>query len=146
MKRHAGVMLLVVSLLIASTSLASAAPRKNGGGGGGGSSIWVDSASTLRSADGFLHYGDQMRFGYQTSYTATDGSGPWLVLECYIGGVLVLSDVRAGFPGGYGYGVDFNLGPTARWSGGDANCTGILGHQGNRSFVKDATTQFLAKA
>ena len=141
MKRRAGVLLLIVGLLVVSANLAAAAPKK---GGGGGSSIWVDT-SAMRSVDGGLHYLDQMGFGYQTSYAATDGSGPWLKLQCYQDGVLVLSDVRAGFEGGYGYGVPFVLGPTVRWIGGDADCTGILGHQGSRNFVTDATTKFVAK-
>ena len=142
MTRRVGVLLLVAGcFLLANASLAVSAPKGSGGSGGGGSAIWIASSSS-RSADGTLHLGDSLSFGFRTTSTASDGSGPWLKLQCTQDGVLVFSDVRAGFEGGYGYGEAFQAGPSMRWVSGDAACTGILGSQGRRSFQVEATTRF----
>lgn len=99
-------------------------------------SVWVDSPQPL-------HYQDSVVLGFDYSGPTANNVGPWLQLQCYVGDTLVLSDVRAGFVGGYGYGVPFQLGPTARWSSGAAECTGIVGHQTKRNFRTDASVDFV---
>ena len=111
----------------------------NGGGNGGASAIWIDQSS-LRSTDATLHFQDSLGFGY-TSDSATS-----IQLQCFqpVGSdALVFSDFRMLFEGGVGYGEPFTLGPSLAWTGGEASCTGILGHRSNSGrYMVEATVDF----
>lgn len=144
----------VIGLLVGVTFL-SASSGDAMAGGKGGSSIWID-ASSYRAADGKLHVGQSVMVGFKTSYVdTTGGTGPWLQLQCYragsgyegqLDGVLILSDSRAGFPGGWGYGTPFTLSGTS-WHLGPANCKAVVGHKTNSGrFMVEASTSFYVAA
>jgi hypothetical protein len=133
-----GVIAVLILVLFAAPALAAK------GGNGGKSAIWIEESATARSADGNMHYAEQVTFGHETRYTDDRGRGPWIELRCEQDGNVVYREWRAGFEGGYRYGEAHNLGPSAAWSGGEADCTGILGHY-NKNFGKflvDATVDF----
>jgi hypothetical protein len=140
--------LLVIGLVLAlgvAPALAGKGGNGNGNGNGGGSSIWIEDAYLARSADGAMHHGDPIAFGFTTKYWDADGgTGPWLRLQCYYGSTLVYWENRAGFEGGYKYGEPFQLGPSAAWSSGDADCVGIVGHENRKSgkFRAEAKVEF----
>lgn len=133
--------------LVATLIVAFVVPLLAASATAGRSAIWVDQSS-YRTDDGALHYGQEVSFGYRTDYyDASGGTGPWLHLHCFRNGNLIYADSRAGFPGGKGFGAPFNLGPSAAWSGGEADCTGILGHRTRSGkFRTDATTEFHVSA
>jgi hypothetical protein len=138
--------LALVIALLAGVPAAFAGKGGNGNGNGAKSDIWI-MGSSLRAAeaDGYLHHGDSVAFGFTTNYwDDVRNTGPWLRLECYDGGTLVYWENRAGFEGGYRYGVPFALGPSLAWPSGEADCVGILGHQHpkNGKFMTEATTEF----
>ena len=113
----------------------------------GGSQIWIESESSgveATAADSAMHYGGEASFGHRTRYTDDRGHGPWLRLSCEQDGNEVFQQIRAGFDGGYMYGEAFDLGPSLAWTGGDADCTGILGHYSRNfgKFLVDATVEF----
>lgn len=128
--------LAAVPALAAKGGNAAAAGGGGNGGGGNASSIWVDTDS-YRS-DGVMNYKDTMSFGYTTSEQYAS-----IQLQCFQNGFLVFSASHAAYEGGYGYGQPFQLGPSYAWSGGAAQCVGILGHRAsNGRYVEDASTNF----
>ena len=141
LKRISLIALAAASVLTVAGSVDAA---KGGNGGGGKASIWIDEGATARAADGNMHYSDQAKFGHETSYTDDRGRGPWIELRCEQDGEVVYREWRAGFEGGYRYGEPHNLGPSAAWDGGAADCTGLLGHYSKNfsKFMVDATVDF----
>jgi hypothetical protein len=129
----------VISLLVAPAAIAGGKAKS------GGSSIWIEESITARSADGDMHHGDPVAFGFKTKHwDDVYNTGPWLRLECYVGGNLVYWENRAGFEGGYRYGEPFTLGPSLAWPSGEADCMGVLGHMHakNGKFMTEATVDF----
>jgi len=130
-------MLLLVMMAIVFVIPASGAPVRD--------DIWVESAQPL-------HFQDELVLGFTYKVTPAKtqmpgNPGPWLWTSCYKGDVLVYSEFRAGFEGGYKYGVPFQLGPTARWAEGAASCIGELGHVSRTGrIVIDADVKFEVEA
>ena len=119
-----------------------------------GAPSWEDCLSAGEPASGPPAVGDCLTLSFQSSYSdPVNGSGPWLHLECtragadyqyegQLSGSVILADSRAGFPGGWGYGVPFMRAGTA-WHLGPANCTVELGHRSKSGkFMVDASTRF----
>jgi hypothetical protein len=74
--------------------------------------------------------------------TAPNVAAPYVLNECFQGGVRVSGEVH-GFYDGALWGQTYQLGPTSMWTGGDANCTGTLytsGRNGKRLVL--ATTSY----
>lgn len=141
MKRRTTIFLLLAGLVL----VLAAAPAFADKGGKASSSIWVESSYTARSAESSMHHGDPVAFGFTTKYwDDVYNTGPWLRLQCYVGGSLVYWANRAGFEGGYKYGEPFELGPSLAWPSGEADCQGVLGHKHpkNGKFVVEATVDF----
>lgn len=104
-------------------------------------SISLDLASV---PDGTVNFGDSFSFIYDTAPHADFST---IQLLCYQNGELVFSDARATYPGGYGFGVPFQAGPSAAWTSGAADCTGELGHRLNSGHFKvDASVDFAVAA
>ena len=143
-------MAVVASLTVALVASPAAAGPGQNKGGGSRANIWIDSAAadTTVLADAAagdaMHYGGKVSFGHETSYTDDRGRGPWIRLQCEQDGELVYQQSRAGYEGGYLYGEAFDLGPSAAWSGGEADCVGELGHYSRNfsRFMVDATVDF----
>lgn len=86
------------------------------------------------------HFGDTVTFNVST----TETSNPFVNLNCYQNGIMVMNSWSAFFPGG----VDQNFGLySPSWQGGAADCTADLGMLANngkwkvlasRSFHVDA--------
>jgi len=135
---------IVAALVIAAATAIGTGPAgadsvfaARGGNGGGGSTIWVDT-STLRSADGTLQFGESLNFGYRSDTAQS------IQLQCFqSAGTLVFADSRMLFEGGLGYGEPFTLGPSLAWTGGEATCTGALGHRSHSGrYVVEAQVDF----
>ena len=142
MARRMTTFLLLIGLVIVLAAAPAFAAR---GGKSGGSSIWIESSNVTRSADSAMHHGDPVAFGFETKYwDDVYNTGPWLRLQCYVGGNLVYWANRAGFEGGYKYGEPFELGPSLAWPSGEADCVGVLGHMHpkNGKFMTEATVDF----
>jgi hypothetical protein len=98
------------------------------------------SAFAAPTSSSGAHWGDAITFDVST--TATDR--PYVTLNCYVGGVWVLTGT-AGFYADYGPGHVFGLSNTA-WTGGAGDCTAELfyestGGKGAKK-VTLATTSF----
>ncbi len=86
-------------------------------------------------------------FESDVTFTVTDANldeHPTIQLQCFQDGQLVFATAHAAYPGGYGYGDPFKLGPSYAWSGGAAEGHAVLGHRNshNGKFVVDAETSF----
>ena len=120
---------LVAVLLAVTASVALAAP---GGKSSSSSSISlvVPSSSTAVAPS----YGQVVTFSVSTDATTQ----PYVHLECFQNGVLVLESWRAWFTGS----KSFNLGPSLAWQGGAADCTALL--ENWDSYSKNGKTSVLA--
>ncbi len=119
---------MIVATIATSASLADKCAHGNNphcpsptGGGGGGTSgslslVMVNDAN----GDGVPNYGDSVTFNLST--TATDQ--PWVNLQCFQNGVLVLQGWNGFFPASI-TGTTFGL-YSGAWSGGAADCTAYL--------------------
>lgn len=137
--RRGFTVLLMVGLLSVMMVPAAFAAK---GGKGAKAQIWIEEspvANATEAADDTMNYLDAVSFGHTSNNDA-----PWLVLECYQNDRLVFWQNRAGFEGGFGYGQPFTLGPSLAWTGGEADCVGILGHYHRKTgrFMQDATVDF----
>jgi hypothetical protein len=65
-------------------------------------------------------FGDVVTFNVSTTATLY----PYVTVNCYQNGTLVLTQSNGIFPASLGQ--DFTLGPSALWQGGAASCTAIL--------------------
>ena len=130
--RLAVTVLLGLVVLLAPAALAGKGRGPAGGGGGVGYTVTVDQAAP---------------YGYAQSITVTTNApiyanSSWIDLGCYQGGAKVLATTHAAFEGGWYYGWPFNLGPTAMWTGGAADCELTVWHQSRNKRVVDARTTF----
>jgi hypothetical protein len=137
MPRHTTIAGVLAVVLIASATAAAAAGKS-----GGTSSValhrYVQTTGAARSAPSF---GEQVTFDVSTSRT----DRPWVLNECFQGGVLVSAE-KHGFFDGYLFGEVYTLGPTDRWTGGSADCTAkLLSEDHNKTQVL-ATTSYSVSA
>lgn len=116
---------MAVFLILAST--AEAAPGGNGNGKGpdkvnsGGPGGGKTSSTVAIVDEGPYSFGEQISFAAVT--TATEY--PWVQLSCSQGGELVYFQAH-GLYDSYDFEPIFTLGPTGRWTGGDAACEAQL--------------------
>ena len=103
----------------------------------GGSAIWIE-GSAERAAN--LSFGQEVTFGYRSSGATS------IQLQCYQpagSDRLVFSDFRMLFEGGLGYGKAFDLGPSAAWTDGAADCKAMLGHRSKSGkYMVEASLRF----
>ena len=127
--------LAAVSLALAPAALAS----KSGHGGSPGS---TSGYTVTVSPQGPYYFGEAISI--TTNAPLYPGNpGPWIELDCYQNGALVLAAGHAGFPSGWYYNQPFHLGPTYLWTSGPAGCTVTVFHESGRQTITDATTSFL---
>lgn len=135
----------VVYVILVLALISAPAFAGRNGNGNGGNAIWLEQTLSAQSTDGGLHHGDPVSFGFTSRHwDDVTNTGPWLRLECYLGGSRVYFENRAGFEGGYRYGEPFTLGPSLAWPEGEADCQGILGHYHDKTgkFRTDAVVDF----
>lgn len=118
----------VMALFLVLASTAEAAPGGNGKGkgpdkttAGNSQGSGQDSSALSIIEEGPYNYGDQIHFAVST--TKTDY--PWVRVTCFQGGELVYSQSH-GIYESYDFEQTFTLGPTGRWTGGDASCNADL--------------------
>jgi hypothetical protein len=134
---EAGLITLLIFGLIAGSTLAAKGGQRGGKPGSGGGTISLAPLVYDANGNGLPNYGDRATFTVST--TATDK--PWVELDCYQGGVLVYQD-RRGFFDGSLTGEVFNLGTTAAWQSGAADCTAWLVKYTRKGWSKLASTNF----
>ena len=132
------VALLVVGLL-AGTAFAG---RSGGGKPGGGGSAYSGSirlAPTVADSDGdgVLSRGDVVTFDISTSDPA-----PFVQVECYQGGTMVLMGRKGYFESSLDSNWNFGLSSGAWPVGSGADCTGSLVAYSKRGWSKYASTSF----
>jgi hypothetical protein len=119
--------LLAVAIAALCLTAAPAIAAKGGGGGakgnantsGGGGSL---SLVPLDSTDGLPHWGQQIRFDYQTTATAE----PRVDVKCFQSGTLVYS-AFTGYYDSYPWPSSQTFTLSSRmWTGGDADCSAVL--------------------
>ena len=102
-------------LALALTMVVTPADAKRKGGGGSSATIAINEPAPYV-------------FGQDITF-ATSGSrsnSPWVRVRCFQGGERVYTETNP--VGGNAYVDDvFTLGPTRKWTGGDADCTAELG-------------------
>ena len=134
---EASLIALLVVGLIAGTAFAA---RGGKGGGGGGSaysgSIGLASLVVDNNGNGLPNRGDVVTFNISTSDPA-----PFVQLDCYQGGSLVLMGRKGYFEGSLDSNWDFGL-SSAAWKSGAADCTGSLVSYTRRGWSKYASTSF----
>ena len=130
--RLAATVLLSLALLLAPAAFAGKGKGPGAGSGGGGYTVTVDQA-------GPYWYGQALTV---TTNAPVYANSSWIDLGCYQGGAKVLATTHAAFEGGWYYGWAFNLGPTAMWTGGAADCELTVWHQSRNKRVVDARTTF----
>ena len=123
------------------TLLGASAPAMAAKGGGKGGKPSSGSYSVVVDQPGPYVFGQQITVSTNTPMYP-NGAGPYIWLQCYQDGVVVLASDHAGFPEGWYYEKPFTLGPTQMWSGGDANCTVTVVHRSNNRVITDASTSF----
>ena len=117
----------VVALFLILASTVEAAPGGNGKGKGpdkvtGGSAGGGKTSSTVAIVEeGPYSFGEQITFSAIT--TATES--PWVQLSCSQGGALVYFQAH-GLYDSYDFEPIFTLGPTGKWTAGDATCEANL--------------------
>jgi hypothetical protein len=128
-----GAIVAAVSLALAPVALAS----KSGRGGSPESSSYAVTVGPT----GPYYFGEAISI--TTNAPLYPGNlGPWIELDCYQNGTLVLAAGHAGFPSGWYYDQPFHLGPTYLWTSGPAGCTVTVFHESARKTITDATTSF----
>ena len=138
---------LITSLtfgLIAGSAFAAKGGEKGkpggGGGGGGGSSysgtIQLAPLVVDNNGNGTPNRGDVVTFDISTNHTA-----PFVQLECYQSGSLVLMGRKGYFEGSLDTNWNFGL-ASGVWQSGSAECTGSLVYSTNRGWSKYASTSF----
>ena len=128
----------IVALVVASIAVAPALAGKGGGGKPSGGTGTI-SLVLLSSTDGTAHYGQQVDFVVST--TATDK--PYVRLNCYEGGVWVMTDSTGKYASYPWPGHVFTL----RWdayhtAGAAADCTASLYYYTSRGEKTLASLSF----
>ena len=135
--------LIIVILVTGLLAVPVFAAKGGGGGQGGGKPSAGGGTITLAplvydaNTNSLPNYGDRATFTLST--TATDK--PWVQLDCYQGGTHVYQD-RRGFFDGSLTGEVFNLGTTAAWQSGAADCTAWLQAYTRQGWSNVASTSF----
>jgi hypothetical protein len=140
--RLLGGLTVVALLLVAFSGVATAAKGSGGKSAGGGTST-ISLAPLVFDANGngLPDYGDVVTFNVSTTATTQ----PYVNLECYQGGVLVLSGWDGYFASALNTSWDFGLGSGA-WQGGAADCTAWAGMYTKRGWSTIASTSFHVNA
>jgi hypothetical protein len=136
---EASLIALLVVGLIAGTAFAG---RGGGGKGGGGKpaggahsgTIWLAPLVVDNNANGLPNRGDVVTFGISTSDPA-----PFVQLDCYQGGTLVLMGRKGFFDGSLDSNWNFGLASGA-WESGSVDCTGSLVYYTGRGWAKYASS------
>jgi hypothetical protein len=134
MLKQIGVMGLAAGLTLGG-GLASAIAA-----GPNSATLWVDgvNSSTARSGDGAVRFGDRVHFGMTQERTST----PWVRVTCTQAGQVVYGHTLGYFDGALGD-QWFTMGPTGKWTGGEADCKAeLLQMQGTKARVL-AETRFI---
>jgi len=136
----AGVVILALALVPVALAGKGGGGKGGGGGGGGGGSTSSGSGSLtlvlMNSTDGLPHFGQDVTFNVSTT-----ASQPWVHLQCFQNGAMVLEG-HYGAYSGYPYWQYFQLGPTGYWTGGAADCTAYLEVYTGSSWAKIGSTSF----
>ena len=132
---EASLVALLVVGLIAGTAFAG---RGGGGKPGGGSSysgtIWLAPIVSDANGNGLPDHGDVITFGLSTSNPA-----PFVQVDCYQGGTLVLMGRKGFFEGSLDGDWNFGL-VSGAWESGAVDCTGSLVTYTKRGWSKYAST------
>ncbi len=131
--------MVIAVVLLAFSGVASAAKGGNNttGGATSGSSISLAPLVADTNGDGLPSYGDVVTFNVSTTATTQ----PYVNLQCYQNGVLVLNGWNGYFAAALNSSWDFGLGSGA-WQGGGADCTAWLDKYTKRGWSKLASTNF----
>ena len=127
---------VLAALLAFGLVLVPAAVAGKGKGAPSAASGTIRLVPLTPSADGLLHYGQEVTFDVYASSTAY----PWVLLECTQNGSLVYRHQNGIFPTSLMQ--DFTLGLTPAWTGGAADCKASLQDRGGRKTVTLATLTF----
>jgi hypothetical protein len=136
---EASLIALLVVGLMAGTAFAGKGGGKGGGGkptGGGAyaGSIWLSPLVVDTNGNGLPNRGDVVTFGISTSDPA-----PFVQLDCYQGGTLVLFGRKGYFDASLDSNWNFGLASGA-WTSGSVDCTGSLVYYTGRAWAKYAST------
>jgi hypothetical protein len=136
---EASLIALLVVGLIAGTAFAGKGGGKGGGGkptGGGAysGSVWLAPLVADNDGDGVPSRGDVVTFGISTNDPA-----PFVQLDCYQGGALVVFGRKGYFDASIDGNRDFGLASGA-WTSGSVDCTGSLVYYTGRGWAKYAST------
>jgi hypothetical protein len=136
MLKKAPVLACLIALVVAATAYAGAPNRST-------SSIsikYMTQAGQVTTATEAV-YGNTVTFTQHTTQT----DQPFVHLQCYQGGTLVLESWQGFFATALGS-QQFNLGPSPAWTGGAGNCTATLenwdSYSKNGKIVALAATSF----
>ena len=127
---------VLAALLALGLVLVPAAIAGKGRGGPSAPSGTIKLVPLTPSADGLLHYGQEVTFDVYASSTAY----PWVLLECTQNGSLVYRHQNGIFPTSLMQ--DFTLGLTPAWTSGAADCTAYLQNRGGRKIATLASLTF----
>ncbi|HEX4774874.1 MAG TPA: hypothetical protein VH234_05135 [Candidatus Saccharimonadales bacterium] len=116
----------------------SAAPSAGKGGHTNGGTISAPQLVTDNNSNGIINYGDWVTFTISTTATTT----PYVALQCFQNGALVLNGRDGYFDGAIGNRTFGLSSPT--WTSGAANCTAnlITPPSSNGKYTILATTSF----
>jgi hypothetical protein len=132
---------LVFGLIAGTAFAAKGGGGRHGGGGNntGGGTITLAPLVVDNNGDGLPEWGDVVTFNISAS-----ASAPFVNLQCFQGGVLVLTGWKGYFTGSLDTNWNFGLSSGA-WQGGAASCTAYLKTQNsNGSWSSLASTSFSA--
>jgi hypothetical protein len=129
--------LLIFGLIVGSTLAAKGGGGKPGGGSTTGSGT-ISLAPLVYDANGngLPNHGDTVTFDISTT-----ASTPYVLLECYQSGALVLSGRKGYFEGSLDTNRNFGL-ASGVWQGGAAECTASIATQTKRGWSRHASTSF----
>ncbi|MGH2837414.1 MAG: hypothetical protein ACRDJY_03585, partial [Thermoleophilaceae bacterium] len=126
--------------LIAGSVFAAKGGNRGGGSGGGGTSysgsLWLAPLVVDNNGNGAPNRGDVVTFNISTNNPA-----PFVQLECFQGGSLVLLGRKGYFEGSLDTNWNFGL-SSGVWQSGAAECTGSLVYYTKRGWSKYASTSF----
>ena len=135
---------LIIVILVFGLLAVPVLGAKGGNGGGGGKPGGGGSGGTISLAplvwdangNGAPNHGDTVTFDISTT-----ASAPYVLLECYQGGALVLSGRKGYFEGSLDTNRNFGL-ASGVWQVGAAECTASIETQTKRGWSRHASTSF----
>lgn len=136
--------LIIVILVFGLFAMPVLAARGGNGGGGGGKPSGGGGGGTISlaplvydaNADGLPNLGDVVTFDISTT-----ASAPYVLLNCYQAGALVLSGRKGYFEGSLDTNRNFGL-ASGVWQSGAAECVADLAVQTRRGWSVLASTSF----